>query len=117
MRIKGLLLLVLLLATGLTISGCTAVYPGDVSYQASTLRFTIQSDQVLPGAVLEVAVFRIGDGKQVEIFRNVDQYPLGAGNNPVTIPLKLVPGNYRCFIYVSSGTTRYPAVIRDFAVL
>ncbi len=65
---------------------------------------------------LEVAVFREEGVSQVELFRNADHVPLKAGETVVTFPVSLEPGKYRCFIYTSSATRRFPAVIRDFEV-
>ena len=45
-----------------------------------------------------------------------DHVPMHAGDTEVTIPASLGPGHYQCFIYTSSGSTRFPAVIRDFEV-
>jgi hypothetical protein len=97
-------------------SGCINQVPGDVAYKSGSITFTIRSEEAIPDGVLEVAVFRLQDFRQVELFRNADNFPLKANDNDVTLPLALQKGNYRCFIYISSGTTRYPVVIRDFEI-
>jgi hypothetical protein len=117
MRTTGILLITLLLISGIISTGCTNVHPREVTYEDSMLRFNIQSDKAVPDAVREVAVFRLQGLEQVEIYRNADNFPLSPGDNPVTIPLNIGPGLYRCFIYTGSGTTRFPAVIRDFEVI
>ena len=116
MRTQGLLLVFALLLVSVLGSGCMNLVPGDVTYQPGSLAFTIRSEGTLPDGVLEVAVFRLQDFKQAELYRNADSFPLKAGANEVTVPLTLQKGNYRCFIYISTGKTRYPVVIRDFEV-
>ncbi|HVP95247.1 MAG TPA: hypothetical protein VMS89_08775 [Methanoregulaceae archaeon] len=116
MRPTGVLVIGMILLAASEVSGCISVYPGDVTYTGSGLRFSIQSNEPVPDAVLEVAVFREAGLSQVEIFRNADHMPLNAGETIVTLPVSLKPGKYRCFIYTSSGTRRFPAVIRDFEI-
>ena len=116
MRTQVCLLILTLLLCSVLGSGCVNQVPGNVTYQSGSLTFTIRSETAIPDGVLEVAVFRLQDFKQVELMRNADNFPLKAGDNTVTLPMALEPGNYRCFIYVSSGTTRYPVVIRDFEI-
>jgi hypothetical protein len=96
--------------------GCVNQVPGDVTYQSGNITFIIRSGEAIPDGVLEVAVFRLQDFHQVELSRNADNFPLKAGDNEVKIPISLEKGTYRCFIYTSSGTTRYPVVIRDFEI-
>jgi hypothetical protein len=116
MRTQGLFLIFALIFVSVLGSGCMDQVPGDVTYKSGSLTFTIRSEEAIPDGVLEVAVFRLQDFKQVELFRNADNFPLKAGDNVVTIPLPLGKGNYRSFIYISSGTTRYPVVIKDFEI-
>jgi hypothetical protein len=116
MRTTGVFFIcMILLATALA-SGCVSVYPGDVTYTGSSLRFSVQSKEAVPEAVLEVAVFRDEGLSREELSRFADHVSLNAGETVVSFPLSLKPGKYRCFIYTSSGTQRFPAVIRDFEV-
>ncbi len=116
MRTQVLFLIFALLVLSLLGSGCMNLVPGDVTYKSGSITFIVRSEEAIPDGVLEVAVFRLQDLKQVELFRNADNFPLKAGDNVVTIPLPLGKGNYRSFIYISSATTRYPVVIRDFEI-
>lgn len=116
MHTRGLVLFFVILLFSLFASGCINLVPGDVIYKSGSLAFTIRSGEAIPDGVLEVAVFRLDGLKQVEISHNADYFPLKAGENNVTVPINLKPGNYRCFIYFSSGATRYPVVIRDFEI-
>ena len=116
MRITGVLVIGLILLATAEVSGCVSVYPGDVSYTGSGLQFTVQSSDAVPDAVLEVAVFREEGVSQAELYRNADYVPLKAGETVVTFPVLMRPGKYRCFIYTSSGSRRFPAVIRDFEI-
>jgi hypothetical protein len=116
MRIQVVLLILTFMLFSVLGSGCVNQVPGNVIYQSGSLTFTIRSENAVPDGVLEVAVFRLQDSRQVELLRNADNFPLKAGDNNVTLPMALGPGNYRCFIYISSGATRYPVVIRDFEV-
>ena len=97
---------------------CTTVnlVPGDVGYIKGNVSFLIESPTEIPDAVLEVAVFRIMDFGQAEVWRNVDAIPLHTGYNAVRLPAPLGKGNYRAFIYVTREHMRYPVVIRDFTV-
>jgi hypothetical protein len=116
MRTQVFFLIFALLLCSVLGSGCMNLVPGDVTYKSGSLTFTITSDADIPDGVLEVAVFRLQDFKQIELYRNADNFPLHAGDNKVTLPLALQSGKYRSFIYISSGTTRYPVVIRDFEI-
>ena len=116
MRITGVLVIALVLLATAEVAGCVSVYPGDVTYTGSGLQFTVQSSEAVPDAVMEVAVFREEGVSSAELFRNADYVPLEAGETVVTFPVSLGPGKYRCFIYTSSGSQRFPAVIRDFEV-
>jgi hypothetical protein len=116
MRTQVFFLVFALLLCSVLVSGCMNLVPGDVAYKSGSLTFTIRSEEAIPNGVLEVAIFRLQDFSQVELSRNADNYPLNAGDNEVTIPIALQSGNYRCFIYISSGNTRYPVVIRDFKI-
>ena len=116
MRTTGVLLIFVIILAAAEVSGCVSVYPGDVTYTGSGLQFSIKSNEAVPDAILEVAVSREEGLVQEEVFRNADHMPLNAGQTIVTVPLSLKPGKYRCFIYTSSGTQRFPAVIRDFEV-
>jgi hypothetical protein len=116
MRTQVIFLIFALIFVSVLGSGCMNMVPGDVSYKSGSLTFKIRSEDPIPDGVLEVAVFRLQDYNQVELSRDAENFPLKAGDNDVTIPLALGKGNYRCFIYVSSGSTRYPVVIRDFEI-
>ncbi len=107
MRTQVLFLIFALLVLAVLGSGCMNLVPGDVTYKSGSITFTIRSEEAVPDGVLEVAVFRLQDFKQVELSRNADNFPLKAGDNVVTIPLAPEKGNYRCFIYV---TQRQPAI-------
>jgi hypothetical protein len=116
MRTQVTFLIFALIFVSVMGSGCMNLVPGDVSYKSGSLTFKIRSEEPVPDGVLEVAVFRLQDYNQVELSRDAENFPLKAGDNDVTIPLALGKGNYRCFIYVSSGSNRYPVVIRDFEI-
>jgi len=116
MRTQVLFLIFALLVLSVLGSGCMNLVPGDVTYKSGSITFMVRSEEAIPDGVLEVAVFRLQDFKQEELSRNADNFPFKAGDNVVTIPLALEKGNYRCFIYISSKTIRYPVVIRDFEI-
>lgn len=116
MRTPVYFLIIAFLVMSVLGSGCMDQVPGDVTYQSGMLTFTVRCEEAIPDGVLEVAVFRLQDLHQVEIFRNADYFPLKAGENEISLPLSLKNGNYRCFIYIRSATTRYPVVIRDFEI-
>ncbi|MCX6699110.1 MAG: hypothetical protein NTV68_04150 [Methanomicrobiales archaeon] len=116
MRSQVFFLIFALLFVSVLAAGCINQVPGDVTYQSGSLTFTIKSEEPIPDGVLEVAVFRLKDFNQVELFRNADNFPLKAGDNVFTLPIVLQKGNYRCFIYIRSGTNRYPVVIRNFEI-
>jgi hypothetical protein len=116
MRTTGVFLIgMILLATALA-SGCLSVSPGDITYTGSGIRFLVHSDEAVPHAFIEAAVFRDDGLSREEIYRFSDHVPLHTGDTVVSFPLSLKPGKYQCFIYTSSGTQRFPAVIRDFEV-
>lgn len=116
MRNFRLVLISVTMLLVILVTGCTNLVPGVVHYQPGSLEFTIRSEKAVPDGVLEVAIFRLQDFQQAELSRNAEIFPLTAGDNIVTIPVTLQKGKYRCFIYYSSGTIRYPVVIKDFEV-
>lgn len=97
-------------------TGCVSVNPGDVAYNGSGIRFMVHSDEVVPHASVEAAVFRNDGFSREEVYRYADHMPLHAGDTVVAFPVSLKQGHYQCFIYTRTGTTRFPAVIRDFEV-
>jgi len=116
MRIQVFFLMLTVLLSAVLGSGCINQVPGKVMYQSGSLLFTIRSEDEIPDGVLEVAVFRLENFRQVELSRKADNFPVKAGDNTVILPMELTPGNYRSFIYVSSRSTRFPVVIRDFEI-
>ena len=119
MRVAGIAFVVIatIVLFGAAMSaGCVSVSPGDVAYNGSGIRFMVHSGEAVPHASVEAAVFRDEGLSRQEIYRYSDHVPLHAGDTVVAFPVSLEPGHYRCFIYTSSGTSRFPAVIRDFEV-
>ena len=114
--VVSIVVIVIVLLGAVMATGCVNIYPGDVAYNGSSVRFLVHSDEAVPHASVEAAIFKDEGLSREEIYRFSDQVPLQAGDTVVSFPLSLKPGTYRCFIYTSSGTTRFPAVIRDFEV-
>jgi hypothetical protein len=114
--IASLVLVFTVLLGAFVATGCVNVSPGDVAYTGQGLRFMVHSEEAVPNASVEAAVFRDNGLSREEIYRYSDHVPLHAGDTVVAFPVSLKPGHYQCFIYTSSGTTRFPAVIRDFEV-
>ena len=116
MRITGVLVIgLILLATAGYPAAYRCIPRGYILHRFRACSFR-QSNESVPDAVIEVAVFREEGFSQVEMFRNADHVPLKAGETVVSFPVWLEPGKYRCFIYTTSATRRFPAVIRDFEV-
>ena len=116
MRYAGVLIIAMVLIGLALTTGCVAVSPGDVAYTGSGVRFLVHSEEAVPHAFVEAAIFRDDGFTREEMYRYSDHMPIRAGDTVVSFPVSLKPGNYRCFIYTGNGTRRFPAVIRDFAV-
>ncbi|MFA5236917.1 MAG: hypothetical protein WC362_03570 [Methanoregula sp.] len=107
----GVFLLLLLAA-----AGCTMLSVGDVSYGAGNLTIPIRDagDPVDTG--VQVRVYSLTDFEQHELLTAGTTVTLAGTENTVTIPLRLDPGRYKIYVYLTRDGQRETAVIRDITV-
>jgi hypothetical protein len=113
---KPLLLLISFLALLSLSSGCLSVTFGQVSYDGGLLRVQVSESGGPENAALQVNVFQFKDFRQVEVTRLTVPVRLEKGSSTYTVPLALGEGNYRLYLYITSGNDRRAGVIREITV-
>lgn len=107
----------ILLLFALCISaGCVTTTVGTAVYENQSVRTTIHYEGVQPDARVQVTAYRINGLGQELYGDRVVPVSLIPGDNQVSVPLELTPGNYKLFIYILENNNRSAAVIRDIVV-
>lgn len=109
--ILGFLLILLVAA-----AGCMTHSVGNVSYGAGNLTIPITNtgDPVETG--VQVRVYTLNEFEQHELLTTGTTVTLAGTDNEVTIPLRLDPGRYKIYVYLTTNGEREAAVIRDITV-
>jgi len=110
-----LLLLLFLLSIALS-PACLTTSIGPVTYDGKNLLVQVTNTGGPEDAALQVNIFRFQDFRQVEVGRWVLPVRLSDGTGTYSIPLTLVEGNFRLYLYVTTGDDRRAGVIRDITV-
>ena len=105
-------LLVLLLAA----AGCTTLSVGNVSYGAGNLTVTITNNRDPVDTGIQVRIYKLNEFEQHELLTTGTTVTLTGTDNTVTIPLRLDPGRYKIYVYLTTNGQRETAVIRDITV-
>jgi hypothetical protein len=106
------LFLILLLAA----AGCTTLSVGNVSYGAGNLTVTIANSGEPVETGIQVRVYTLDEFEQHELLTTGTTVTLTGTGNEVTIPLRLDPGRYKIYVYLTTDGKRTAAVIRDITV-
>ena len=97
-------------------AGCISLSVGTVSYATDNLSVTVNNGGDPLDAGLQVRIFETDGVTQHE--RDVIGMPvsLGRGTNTLLMPVKLEPGTYKLYVYLTVDGNRQTAVIRDITV-
>jgi hypothetical protein len=106
------LFLILLLAA----AGCTTLSVGNVSYGAGNLTVTLANTGEPVETGIQVRVYTLDEFEQHELLTTGTTVTLTGTDNEVTIPLRLDPGRYKIYVYLTTDGKRNTAVIRDITV-
>jgi len=112
---RTVLLLLVLLALSFS-PACLSTSIGPVSYDGKNLFVQVTNAGGPEDAALQVNVFRFQDFRQVEVGRWVLPLRLSEGTGTYALPLTLDRGNFRLYLYVTTGDDRRAGVIRDITV-
>jgi hypothetical protein len=97
-------------------TGCITFSIGNAGYAADNITVMISNDGVPSEAHIQVTVYEIRDLlQQVHTVLGTDVM-LGEGENIVSVPGHLGPGQYKLYIYISRNGERQTAAIRDIVV-
>jgi hypothetical protein len=97
-------------------AGCTSLAIGDVTPtdQGMKVHVTNSGDPINAG--IQVRVFRIHDLAQQELTNTGVTVTLNQGENVVNVPVRLEPGTYKLYVYVTMNGERKTASIKDIVV-
>jgi hypothetical protein len=95
---------------------CISVGIGEVSYKDGDLVAVIKNSGEPADAYIQITVYRIQDLHQQEFMVVSSPVRLNNGENAVSIPAQLGPGNYKLYVYCIQDGERKTAVIRDIVV-
>jgi len=107
----GLLLVLLLCA-----AGCTSYPVGGVSYMNGNLTVGISGPQTPQEVGVQATVYRVDEFSQQALFTTGTTAVLSGKETTVTLPMQLVTGNYKIYVYITRDGVRETAVIRDITV-
>ncbi|MFA4861953.1 hypothetical protein [Methanoregula sp.] len=105
-----------LLALMVLVAGCTSPGVGDVSYHNGSVWVTITSPSGPADAYVQVTVHQLKDFHQTEVAFFETPVTLVQGENVISVPGEIPPGNYKTYVYVIQNNERRTAVIRDIEV-
>jgi urease beta subunit len=97
-------------------AGCTSLAIGDVTPtdQGMMVHVTNSGDPINAG--IQVRVFRIHDLMQQELTNTGVTATLNQGENVVNVPVRVEPGTYKLYVYVTMNGERKTASIKDIVV-
>ncbi|MCX6691265.1 MAG: hypothetical protein NTW33_04245 [Methanoregula sp.] len=97
-------------------AGCTSLAIGDVTPtdQGMKVHVTNSGDPITAG--IQVRVFRIHELTQQELTNTGVTATLNQGENVVNVPVRVEPGTYKLYVYVTMNGERKTASIKDIVV-
>ena len=97
-------------------AGCTSLAIGDVTPtdQGMKVHVTNSGDPITAG--IQVRVFRIHELTQQELTNTGVTATLNQGENVVNVPVRVEPGTYKLYVYVTMNGERKTATIKDIVV-
>ncbi|WP_321508560.1 hypothetical protein [uncultured Methanoregula sp.] len=96
--------------------GCVSTNVEDVGYRDGNVSISITSSSGAADAYIQVTVYKVKDLRQEEVAVFGKPVTLVPGENLITIPGQMTPGQYKLCIYVIQNSERRAAVIRDIWV-
>jgi len=100
----------------LTAAGCTTLPVGDVSYGNGNLMVVVAGPGTPVDVGVQVTVYTLDQFEQHELLTTGTTATLTGNENTVMIPVKLSPGSYKIYVYITRNGERETAVIRDITV-
>ncbi|WAC04209.1 MAG: hypothetical protein OS112_06975 [Methanoregula sp.] len=97
-------------------AGCTSLAIGDVTPADGGVRVHVTNSGDPIQAGIQVRVFRINDLAQKELTNTGVPVNLHRGENDITVPVRLEPGTYKLYVYVTTNGERKTASIKDIVV-
>ena len=97
-------------------SGCTSLSVGDVSSSRDNLSIEVSNTGSPVDAGVQVRIYQIRGMEQEELTVTGVPATLNPGENVVAVPLRLDPGTYKVYVYVTVNNERQTASIKDLVV-
>lgn len=97
-------------------SGCTSLSVGNVTTSQDNLLIEVSNTGSPVDTGVQVRVYQIRGLAQEELTNTGVPATLKRGNNIVTVPLRLDPGTYKVYVYVTVNNERQTASIKDLVI-
>lgn len=97
-------------------AGCMSLAIGDVTPTDGGVKVHVTNSGDPIQAGIQVRVFRINDLAQQELTNTGVTVTLNRGENDITVPVRLEPGSYKLYVYVTMNGERKTASIKDIVV-
>jgi hypothetical protein len=97
-------------------TACVSTNIGDVTYSGRGLSLSVSHTGQPSEGYIQITVFRIRENLQEETTVLYAPLVLRQGENSVTVPSTLEPGQYKLYIYLIQNGERKTAAIRDIMV-
>jgi hypothetical protein len=97
-------------------AGCASLAVSDVTATRDnlTVHVTNSGDPVAAG--VQVRIYQIRNMAQEELTNTGVPVTLARGENSVSIPIRLEPGTYKLYVYVTINSERKTASIKDIVI-
>jgi hypothetical protein len=105
-----------ILVVALLVTGCTTAGIGDAGYANGTVSLAITNNGGPSEGYIQVTVYEIKNNQQEETGVLYAPLALQQGENAVSVPGTLEPGQYKLYIYLIQNGERKAAAIRDIVV-
>ena len=97
-------------------AGCTSLAIGDVTPTDQGMKVHVTNGGDPINAGIQVRIFRIHDLMQQELTNTGVTVALDHGENVVNVPVRVEPGTYKLYVYVTMNGERKTASIKDIVV-
>ena len=105
-----------LLLPVLFFAGCVSTPVGNVSYADGNMTVAVAHTGTPMNAGVQVRIFSLGEFEQHELLTTGTDLTLVEGENSAILPVRLDPGRYKLYVYLTANGEREAAVIRDIVV-
>ncbi len=97
-------------------AGCTSLAVRDVTSSQDNLSVHVSNSGDSVTAGIQVRAYQIRDMEQRELTNTGVTAVLEKGENTILVPLRLEPGTYKLYVYVTINNERKTASIKDIVV-